>query len=295
MFRHGEHIEWIAVRDIVPGSNARSVAPSRDRVLEHARSIAHFGILVPLIAERRDGICHLLAGNTRLAALREVRDDSVLVALAQLNKVDLERVPVRFFTGDEQSKLLLPVVENNFRDLMNDVDLARRVRLMLDTGTPPAMLESFFGSAYYKRLLAVLELPLEVQQMIRDGRMKSSTALKFARDIPKPRALVRALQRASHKVDELYRNGRRRILRVTEAVVRGKHTPMRVVNEVAAKLDNIPPTRLGLTTAQTDVVCSVLHGLQHGMNADAILNALESGTHITAPPVKKRGRKPKAR
>jgi len=44
-----ESIEWVEIADIVLGTNARTIKPSKERVNEYARSIAMYGILVPLI------------------------------------------------------------------------------------------------------------------------------------------------------------------------------------------------------------------------------------------------------
>ncbi len=288
-----EQIEWIALRNIVPGENPRTVRPSRERILDYARSIAHCGLLVPLLAERRDGACHLLAGHTRLAALKELKENRSLRELAQRNGIDVDHVPVRFFNGNAQRLLLLPIIENNFHDLMNDVDLAQRVKLLLDAGTDPAMLEHFFGRTPYKRLLEVLKLPKHAQQLIKDGKLSSTTALKIAKEIPRPDALVRKLIRTSKKVDELCLNGRRKLPRVTEGVLTGKQTTMRVVNEVAALVCAQEWKCAKGTLRADDPFFTLLHGLQHGMKSAGIVEALRDGRTIEAPPKKKRGRKPK--
>ena len=119
-----ESIEWVAVEEIVLGTNPRTVKPSKDRVAEYARSIALYGILVPLIADKKADGYHLQAGYTRLAAVAALKADKALTALAQLNNVDLDRVPVRIYQGDEKGRLMLPIIENNFHDVMNEVDVA---------------------------------------------------------------------------------------------------------------------------------------------------------------------------
>jgi hypothetical protein len=62
--------------------------------------------------------------------------------------------------------------------------------------------------------------------------------------------------------------------------------PWKVVNDVAAQLRS--------TTLQgSELLLTFLQGLQSGMDAETILEALVSGEMIEAPPVKKRGRKRK--
>ena len=278
-----ESIEWVAVEEVVLGSNARTVKPGKDRVAEYARSIALYGILVPLIADRKSDGYHLQAGYTRLAALKA---DKALLALAQLNNVDVDRVPVRIYQGDEKGRLMLPIIENNFHDVMNEVDVATQVKQLLEAGEEARTLEDFFGKPRFTLLLSVLALPPEVQELIKSDRIKASTAVKFAKEIPEPNKLLKALNRATDKVEALYKSGKRKNKRITEGVLKGKQTPMKVVNDVAAELKR---TRL----KGSDLLLSFLHGLQSGMDSAALLEALTNGTPIAAPPVKRRGRKKK--
>ena len=283
-----ESIDWVAVQDIVLGHNPRTVKPGKDRVAEYARSIALYGILVPLIAEKHSDGYHLQAGYTRLAALAQLKADKALSALAALNNVDLERVPVRIYHGDEKGRLMLPIIENNFHDVMNEVDVATQVKQLLEAGEEARTLEEFFGKPRFALLLSVLALPAEVQELIKADRIKASTAVKFAKEIPEPTKLLKALNRASDKVEELYKSGRRKNKRITEGVLKGKQTPMKVVNDVATELKR---TEL----EGSALLLNFLHGLQSGMDAPSLLEALASGTEIPAPPEKKRGRKKKER
>jgi ParB-like chromosome segregation protein Spo0J len=264
------------------------VKPSKDRVAEYARSIAMYGILVPLIAEKKGDAYHLQAGYTRMAALAALKADKALSALAALNSVELERVPVRIYQGDEKGRLMLPIIENNFHDVMNEVDVAAQVKQLLEAGQDARTLEEFFGKPHFTLLLSVLALPAEVQELIKADRIKASTAVKFAKEIPEPVKLLKALNKASDKVEELYRSGRRKNKRITEGVLMGKQTPMKVVNDVAAELK-----RTELEGSR--LLLNFLHGLQSGMDAQTLLEALADGREIPAPPVKKRGRRKKER
>lgn len=286
MSKKNEAIEWVAVEELVRGTNARTVKPSKERINEYARSIAMYGILVPLIADKREGAYHLEAGYTRLAALEQLKADKALTALAQLNNVDLERVPVRIFHGDEKGRLMLPIIENNFHDVMNEVDVASQVRALLDAGEEVKALEEFFGKNRFALLLSVLALPPGVQELIKSDRIKATTAVKFAKEIPEPAKLLKALSKAADKADELYKSGKRKNKRITEGILKGKQTPMKVVNDVAAHLKQNK-------VEGADLLLNFLHGLQSGMDTGSLLEALANGDTIAAPPVKKRGRKKK--
>lgn len=281
-----ESIEWVAIADIVLGTNARTIKPGKDRINEYARSIAMYGILVPLIADKKGDGYHLQAGYTRMAALAQLKEDKALTALAKLNGVDLERVPVRIYKGDDKGRLMLPIIENNFHDVMNEVDVATQVKHLLDAGEDVKNLEDFFGKVKFTLLLSVLALPPEVQDLIKADRIKASTAVKFAKEIPEPAKLLKALNKATDKVEELYKSGKRKNKRITEGVLKGKQTPMKVVNDVAAHLKT---NKL----KGAELLVNFLHGLQSGMDAQTLLEALAEGTTIPPPPVKKRGRKKK--
>ncbi len=289
-----EAIEWVAVEDIVLGRNARTVKPGKDRVNEYARSIAMYGILVPLIAEKKADGYHLQAGYTRMAALAQLKTDKALSALAALNDVDLERAPVRIYPGDAKGRLMLPIIENNFHDVMNEVDVANQVRALLDAGEELRTLEDFFGKPKLTLLLSVLALPAEVQELIKADRLKASTAVKFAKEIPEPAKLLKALNTATDKVEQLYKSGKRKNKRITEGVLKGKHTPMKVVNDAAAHLQ-ANKLKVPNGTNGAWLLLNFLHGMQSGMDAESILEALVNGEAIDAPPLKKRGRKKKER
>jgi hypothetical protein len=61
---------------------------------------------------------------------------------------------------------------------------------------------------------------------------------------------------------------------------------------VAATLKKNPPSFPAAQPEATRLLLNFLHGLQQGMDAESILEALASGEDIQAPEVKKRGRKP---
>lgn len=98
--------------------------------------------------------------------------------------------------------------------------------------------------------------------------------------------MLKALKKAADKADELYKSGKRKNKRITEGILKGKQTPMKVVNDVAAQLKTNK-------VEGADLLLNFLHGLQSGMDSGTLFEALVSGETIAAPPVKKRGRKKK--
>jgi hypothetical protein len=174
------------------------------------------------------------------------------------------------------------------------VDVATQVKALLDAGEDLKNLEDFFGKPKLTQLLSVLALPPEVQDLIKADRLKASTAVKFAKEIPEPAKLLKALNTATDKVEQLYKSGKRKNKRITEGVLKGKHTPMKVVNDAAAHL-TANKLKVPNGTSGAWLLLNFLHGMQSGMDAESILEALVNGEAIEAPPVKKRGRKKKAK
>lgn len=256
----------------------RTHTPAPERVADFARSIAHCGLVVPLLAERRGDTYHVHSGHTRLAALHQLKDDRRLSELAQRNGVDVDHVPVRLCPGNERHHRLMALVENVHREALNPVDEALRVQQLLLDDEAQADVEHCIGPHRMRQLAQVLQLPAEVQQLLKRGRVDMEVALRYAKAYTKPTQLVLALRRMLAKEAVLHRRT------VPAATLRQepKHpTPMKVINALAAELHKAPQGY--------ELLLSALHGLQKRMPAAEILAAL-SGAGIEAPEMKKRGR-----
>ena len=77
------------------GHNRPHHQPGKGRINEYVLSIAMYGILVPLIADKtKDGYL-LQVGYTRMAAIAWLKADKALSALANMNEMHLDPVPLR--------------------------------------------------------------------------------------------------------------------------------------------------------------------------------------------------------
>ncbi|MBK9289844.1 MAG: hypothetical protein IPN38_19895 [Flavobacteriales bacterium] len=121
---------------------------------------------------------------------------------------------------------------------------------------------------------------------MKSDRIKASTAVKFAREIPSPPSCSEALNKASDKVEELYKTGRRKNKRITEGEAHGQADPMKVVNDVAAELKRSKLAGADLLD-QLPARPAERHGQHHPAGGS------HNGAAIPAPPEKKRGRKKK--
>lgn len=151
-----------------------------------AATIAEHGLLQPIgVSEAGHGRYRVVYGNRRReAALR----------------LGLERVPCIILDGDDPRTLIQQLTENVQRQDLNDLEKARafaRLREQLAGGKPQNEGELDESTAQtvglsartIRRYLGLLDLPEEIQQMLRAGDL-SVTQAQHLRRIPNPRTQV---------------------------------------------------------------------------------------------------------
>lgn len=161
-----------------------------------AATIAEQGLLQPLgVLETGSGRYRVIYGNRRRAAAIEL---------------GLEKVPCVVWTTDDPGLLLRQLTENVQRQDLNDMEQARafarlRAHLAAERGPQPEHeLDDAVGRTVgltgrtVRRYLHLLDLPDEVQQLIRRGELNVTQA-QHLRRVPSPRTQVE-LARAA--VDE---------------------------------------------------------------------------------------------
>jgi ParB family chromosome partitioning protein len=128
---------------------------------ELADSIRALGILQPLLVRERDGRYELIAGERRLRAS---------------TRAGLERVPVVVVDTDERGSLERALVENIHRENLSPIEEAAGYKQLIDEG---GLTQEALGERVGKNrvtitnTLRLLELPLGVQQMLADGRLRA--------------------------------------------------------------------------------------------------------------------------
>lgn len=161
-----------------------------------AKTIAEQGLLQPLgVVSIGQGRYRVVYGNRRRVAALEL---------------GLERVPCVLLEADEPDLLLRQLIENVQRQELNDIEQARafaRLRARIGAARSSASeheLDEAVGkevglsSRTVRRYLGLLELPDEVQQMIRRGDL-TVTQAQHLRRVPNKKTLVELAQAA---VDE---------------------------------------------------------------------------------------------
>ncbi len=179
----------------------RTLEPDPEGVREHpgdvvglAKTISEHGLLQPLgVVPAEQGRYRVVYGNRR----RE--------AAIQLG---LERVPCILLDADDPNLMLRQLIENVQRQELNDMEQARafaRLRARI-ASTRPGQTESELDEAVgtevgltgrtVRRYLGLLELPDEIQQLIRRGELNVTQA-QHLRRIPNQRTQLELAREAA--------------------------------------------------------------------------------------------------
>ncbi len=167
-----------------------------------AASIAALGVLQPLLVRpAAQGTYHLIAGERRWRAARQA---------------GLATVPVLIREGDDQAALEEALVENLHREDLNPLEEAVGIQqLMDDFGLSQSDAATRLGRSRpaVTNLLRLLQLPTELQRLVRDGVL-SAGAARAVLSLPDEPSRTAVAQRAVD--DELS-------VRAVEELVRARH------------------------------------------------------------------------
>lgn len=133
-----------------------------EALVELGASLREFGILQPLLVRATSGDrFELIAGERRLRAARAVGFDAV---------------PVVVVETDDRGALERAIVENIHREDLNPIEEAAAYRQLIDDGglTQDGLARKLGRSrAAIANALRLLELPIEIQRYLVDGRITS--------------------------------------------------------------------------------------------------------------------------
>lgn len=151
----------IAVSEIEPNQDQPRKVFDEDALQELADSIKQYGIIQPLIVQKRDKFYEIIAGERRWRAAR----------LAGLKKVP---VIIREYTKQEMAEISL--IENIQRENLNPIEEARAYqRLIQEFGLKQDELADRIAKSRtaITNTIRLLKLDERVQQMIIDDRISS--------------------------------------------------------------------------------------------------------------------------
>jgi ParB family chromosome partitioning protein len=126
-----------------------------------ATSIQEVGILQPIVVRRSSAGYEVIAGERRLRAAK-------LAGLAT--------IPVILRESDDAESLREALIENIHRENLNPIELAEAFRELLEElGLKQETLADRLGvsRSHVANTIRLLQLPLEVQQLLADGRIQA--------------------------------------------------------------------------------------------------------------------------
>lgn len=158
-------VTQVAVARIAPNRFQPRRAFADEAIAELAASITRVGILQPLIvAPREDGSYELVSGERRLRAARQV---------------GLATVPVVVREVDDRELLEIALIENLQREDLDAIEEAEGYRRLIDEfDLTQAEIATQVGRSRpaVANALRLLDLPDEVQALVRDGSLSAGHA-----------------------------------------------------------------------------------------------------------------------
>ncbi len=135
-----------------------------DKLAELAQSIAHNGIVQPLVVRRADGRYQLIAGERRLRAAK---------------LAGLKEVPVVVREVDDKNLLEITLIENIQREDLNPIETAQafqRLGAELFLSLEDIARHTGKDRTTITNLLRLLQLPKEIQQLVVDHKITAGHA-----------------------------------------------------------------------------------------------------------------------
>ena len=178
----------VSLSKLIPSKrNPRRVKPERDAHRRMVASIRAQGLLAPLVVradEGNGGNFKIIAGNRRLAALREVYKDSAKGGRPP-------KVPCVLRSVDDDTADALALAENFVREPMHPLDESESfARLAQDEGKGAEAIAAQFGvtAHYVRQRMKLANLAEPVKAAYRQGTIDTATAEAFA-SVPPDRQL----------------------------------------------------------------------------------------------------------
>lgn len=160
----GEEVTELAIELISPNPDQPRTDIDEESINELADSISKAGLLQPILVRPHGEGYQIIAGERRWRASRQA---------------GLERVPVRVRSINDVGSLELALIENLQRKDLNAVEEARGYRKLLSEHqmTQAELADKVSKSrSAITNALRLLDLPVEVQDMVYDGRLTAGHA-----------------------------------------------------------------------------------------------------------------------
>jgi len=154
----------IPIEDIVPNPNQPRKRFSENEIYELAESIKRYGVLQPILVREKDGKYEIVAGERRWRAAKIA---------------GLTRIPAIVKDFSDEEVLLISLVENLQREDLNPVERARAIKILKEElNLTDEEIAKYIGKSRsaITNILRILNLPLEVLDMLAEGKISEGHA-----------------------------------------------------------------------------------------------------------------------
>jgi len=145
----------------IPDVRVNSVLDDEQKAWLEA-TIKSMGVIQdPVVRRKPDGRYELIAGKSRITKMKEL---------------GMEKVRVKVLDADDLTALKMNIIENVARGSWDYISLARAIKKMFDLGATMEDVCKTFGRSetWVRRTLVLLDLPEEIQEAIRAGKLTPS-------------------------------------------------------------------------------------------------------------------------
>ncbi len=161
-----ERVTTLRISSIEPRKNQPRKTFEEESLTQLAESIKKHGVLQPIIVKESslDGFYEIIAGERRWRASK---------------MAGLSEIPVVIFDGDELKSAQVAIIENVQRQDLNPLEEALGYRDLIERfGLTQEQVASEVGKSRptVTNMMRLLELPDEVLEMLRDGRLSTGHA-----------------------------------------------------------------------------------------------------------------------
>ena len=235
-------VQRIAVSAVVPNPQQPRRSFSKAELAELAASIDQNGLLQPLLvrpAPGRGGHYELVAGERRLRAIRSLGWDDVPVVVREV---------------DDDTLLVLALVENLQREALSPLDEAEGYRALTDQyGLTQDEIAGSVGKnrSTVANMLRLLRLPVSVRKLVEEGGLSvgHARALLAIDDPVRMAELARSAVREGWSVREIERRVKKLAQTTTQAATKAKGTADPILHALEEELRSVLATRVRIRSA----------------------------------------------
>ena len=157
-------ILFLDINLITPNSKQPRKRFDDEKIDELAKSIEVHGILQPIMVRKMGDGFEIVAGERRWRAAR---------------KAGLKKIPCILRELTEEQNMLIAIIENMQREDLNPMEEAEALNQMITTfGLTQEQVSNSVGKSrpYITNVLRLLKLPLEIQELVTEGRLTTGHA-----------------------------------------------------------------------------------------------------------------------